>query len=108
MDISVEIKFNRLLAKNNFIHSDVESAKCAVIGDMMSHSPTAVAKIWRKNSLGVFKRIHNNVEVTHKCIASGYLYLKDESAVKVNLHEVCTNGSDKAIYFLKLLPISAN
>lgn len=97
---TANIKFNRVVAKNNFKFSDMEELKAAVEKSILSETGLIVAGTEKKA-----KEIltpSGTLEIQKSVAGEAIAFLSDETAVKVRLIQLIAHGLFKFVYVLKV------
>lgn len=97
---TANIKFNRVVAKNNFKFSDMEELKAAVEKSILSETGLIVAGTEKKT-----KEIltpGGTLEIQKSVAGEAIAFLSDETAVNVRLIQLNAHGLFKFVYVLKV------
>lgn len=97
---TANIKFNRVVAKNNFKFSDMEELKAAVEKSILSETGLIVASTEKKA-----KEIltpGGTLEIQKSVAGEAIAFLSDETAVNVRLIQLNAHGLFKFVYVLKV------
>lgn len=99
MDIA-NIKFNRVVAKNNFKFSDMEELKTAVEKSILGETGLIVAGTEKKAK--EILASGGTLEIQKKVAGEAIAFLSDETAVNVRLIQLNAHGLFKLVYVLKV------
>lgn len=102
-NITANVKFNRILAKNQFKYESVEEAKLAISNCMSEEDGINFAENKRKAREVV--NPDGSLDVIEEKVAEGYLFLKDESPVEISLFQFVAHGILRFVYLLKCVTI---
>lgn len=97
---TANIKFNRVVAKNNFKFSDMEELKTAVEKSILGETGLIVAGTEKK-----VKEIltpDGTLEIQKSVEGEAIAFLSDETAVNVRLIQLNAHGLFKFVYVLKV------
>lgn len=97
---TANIKFNRVVAKNNFKFSDMEELKTAVEKFILGETGLIVAGTEKKA-----KEIlapDGTLEIQKSVAGEAIAFLSDETAVNVRLIQLNAHGLFKFVYVLKV------
>ena len=97
---TANIKFNRVVARNNFKFSDMEELKTAVEKSILGETGLIVAGMEKKA-----KEIltpDGTLEIQKSVVCDAIAFLSDETAVSVRLIRVNAHGLFKFVYVLKV------
>lgn len=97
---TANIKFNRVVAKNNFKFSDMEELKTAVEKSILGETGLIVAGTEKKA-----KEIlppGGTLEIQKSVAGEAIAFLSDETAVNVRLIQLNAHGLFKFVYVLKV------
>ena len=97
---TANIKFNRVVARNNFKFSDMEELKTAVEKSILGETGLIVASTEKKA-----KEIltpDGTLEIQKSVAGEAIAFLSDETAVNVRLIRVNAHGLFKFVYVLKV------
>lgn len=97
---TTDIKFNRVVAKNNFKFSDAEELKAAIEKSILSETGLIVAGTEEKA-----KEILNpdgTLEIQKSVAGEAIAFLSDETAVGARLIQLNAHGIFKFVYVLKV------
>lgn len=94
--------FNRILAKNNFLYEDEETAKKEVTKMLSDNDITIV-----ENRCKAIETVNpdKSLEVQKSVVAEGYLFLKNEHATYMKLVQYNVFGNMKFVYVLKYITL---
>lgn len=100
--ITTDLMFNRILAKNNFLHEDEETAKKEVT-KMLSNTGIAIVE----NRCKAIEAVNpdKSLEVQKSIVAEGYLFLKNEHATYMKLVQYNAFGNMKFAYTIKCITL---
>lgn len=97
---TANIKFKRVVARNNFKFSDMEELKAAVEKSILGETGLIVAGMEKKA-----KEIltpDGTLEIQKSVVCDAIAFLSDETAVSVRLIRVNAHGLFKFVYLLKV------
>lgn len=97
---TANVKFNRVVAKNNFKFSDMEELKTAVEKSILGETGLIVACTEKKA-----KEIltpDGTLEIQKSVAGEAMAFLSDETAVNVRLIQLNAHGLFKFVYVLKV------
>ena len=101
--ITTNIKFNRLVAKENFNNNSIEELKNAIEKCILSETGLIVASDMKKA-----KEILNpdgSLEIQKTVVGESIAFLSDETAVSVRLIQYNPHGLLKFVYTIKATEI---
>ena len=101
--ITTNIKFNRVVAKENFNNNSIEELKNAILRGILSETGLIVASDMKKA-----KEILNpdgSLEIQKTVAGEAIAFLADETAVSVRLIQYNPHGLLKFIYTIKATEI---
>lgn len=100
---TANIKFNRIVAKNNFKYANIEDIKNSIIKSLLSETGLIVT-----NSEKKAKEILNpngTLEIQKNIAGEAIAFLSDETAVEAMLIQINAHGLFKFVYVLKIRTI---
>lgn len=96
---TANIKFNRVVAKNNFKFSDMEELKTAVEKSILGETGLIVAGTEKKAK--EILTSGSTLEIQKSVAGEAIAFLSDETAVNVRLIQLNAHGLFKFVYVLK-------
>ena len=102
LSLTTDLMFNRILAKSNFKYEDEETAK-EEITKMLSDTNLTVVES-RCKAIEMVNP-DKSLEVQKSIIAEGYLFLKNEYAISMQLIQYNAYGTMKFAYVVKSITI---
>lgn len=97
---TANIKFNRVVAKNNFKFSDMEELKTAVEKSILGETGLIVAGTEKKAKEILIPG--GTLEIQKSVAGEAIAFLSDETAVNVRLIQLNAHGLFKFVYVLKV------
>jgi hypothetical protein len=97
---TANIKFNRVVAKNNFKFSDMEELKAAVERSILGETGLIVAGTEKKAK--EILTSDGTLEIQKSVAGEAIAFLSDETAVNVRLIQLNAHGLFKFVYLLKV------
>lgn len=97
---TANIKFNRVVAKNNFKFSDMEELKAAVEKSILCETGLIVAGTEKKAK--EILTSDGTLEIQKSVAGEAIAFLSDETAVNVRLIQLNAHGLFKFVYVLKV------
>lgn len=97
---TAKIKFNRVVAKNNFKFSDMEELKTAVEKSILGETGLIVASTEKKAK--EILTSGGTLEIQKSVAGEAIAFLSDETAVNVRLIQLIAHGLFKFVYVLKV------
>lgn len=97
---TANIKFNRVVAKNNFKFSDMEELKAAVEKSILSE--TGLIVVGTEKKAKEILTPGGTLEIQKSVAGEAIAFLSDETAVNVRLIQLNAHGLFKFVYVLKV------
>ena len=97
---TVNIKFNRVVARNNFNFSDMEELKAAVEKSILGETGLIVVGM-EKKAMEILTP-GSTLEIQKSVAGEAIAFLSDETAVNVRLIQLNAHGLFKFVYVLKV------